>query len=230
MVFVKALACLSVCLVWGFGGLVFCILGLALGLGFVSLFKKIQTTTWGFWYTTAVKSSLLWYKARAAAFINDWILTTNHRRLGVLYFGFTAVSGFTGLILATIIRLELAYPGQFFLANNAEHYLTLISLHGVIMVFFFVIPVLFGAFGNFLLPTQLGIRDVAFPRLNSFMFWITPSGFVSLLHILVFDRGYSVSYWVNPSDLRLRLRRRYMSPASLTSTSHFDAAHQTALA
>ncbi len=97
-------------------------------------------------------------------------MTTNHRRLAILYFAMIAVTGFTGLVLATIIRLELAYPGQFFLAQNAERYLTVISLHGVIMVFFVVIPVLFGAFGNFLLPTQLGIRDVAFPRLNSFMF------------------------------------------------------------
>jgi heme/copper-type cytochrome/quinol oxidase subunit 1 len=72
--------------------------------------------------------------------------------------------------LATIIRIELAYPGQYFLTQNAERYLTLISLHGIVMVFFVVIPALFGAFGNFLLPTQLGIRDVAFPRLNSFMF------------------------------------------------------------
>jgi heme/copper-type cytochrome/quinol oxidase subunit 1 len=108
--------------------------------------------------------------ARVAYFLTDWVLTTNHRRLAILYFAFIAITGFTGLVLATIIRLELAYPGQFFLAQNAERYLTIISLHGVIMVFFVVIPVLFGAFGNFLLPTQLGIRDVAFPRLNSFMF------------------------------------------------------------
>ena len=90
--------------------------------------------------------------------------------MAILYFWFIVITGFTGLILATIIRLELAYPGKFFLAQNAERYLTVISLHGIVMVFFVVIPVLFGAFGNFLLPTQLGIRDVAFPRLNSFMF------------------------------------------------------------
>jgi len=120
-----------------------------------------------------------------------------------------AVTGFTGLVLATIIRLELAYPGQYFLAQNAERYLTTISLHGIVMVFFVVIPVLFGAFGNFLLPTQLGIRDVAFPRLNSFMFWVTPAGFVMLLHILLFDRAYNVTYWLNYSELRAQLRRRY---------------------
>jgi len=108
--------------------------------------------------------------SRAGIFLSDWVFTTNHRRLAILYFWFIIITGFTGLILATIIRLELAYPGKFFLAQNAERYLTTISLHGIVMVFFVVIPVLFGAFGNFLLPTQLGIRDVAFPRLNSFMF------------------------------------------------------------
>lgn len=108
--------------------------------------------------------------ARVAYFFTEWVLSTNHRRIAVLYFLFVLLAGFTGLVLATIIRLELAYPGKFFLTNNAERYLTTISLHGVIMVFFMIIPVLFGAFGNFLLPTQLGIRDVAFPRLNSFMF------------------------------------------------------------
>jgi len=87
-----------------------------------------------------------------------------------MYFVFTIITGFSGLILATIIRIELAYTGQVVLLGNAEKYLTIVSLHGLIMVFFVVIPILFGAFANFLLPTQLGIRDVAFPRLNSFMF------------------------------------------------------------
>lgn len=139
-------------------------------------------------------------------------MSTNHRRIAVLYFFFVLLSGFTGLILATIIRLELAYPGQFFLTNNAERYLTTISLHGVVMVFFMIIPVLFGAFGNFLLPTQLGIRDVAFPRLNSFMFWVTPSGFVLLLHIILFDRSYNLTYWLNYGEVKAALRRRYSSP------------------
>ena len=117
--------------------------------------------------------------------------------------------------MATIIRLELAYPGKFFLTNNAERYLTTISLHGVVMVFFMIIPVLFGAFGNFLLPTQLGIRDVAFPRLNSFMFWVTPSGFVLLLHILLFDRSYNLTYWLNYGEIKSALRRRYQTAAAL---------------
>ena len=153
--------------------------------------------------------------ARIAYFFTEWVLSTNHRRIAVLYFFFVLLAGFTGLVLATIIRLELAYPGKFFLTNNAERYLTTISLHGVVMVFFMIIPVLFGAFGNFLLPTQLGIRDVAFPRLNSFMFWVTPSGFVLLLHILLFDRSYNLTYWLNYGEIKSALRRRYQTAAAL---------------
>lgn len=87
-----------------------------------------------------------------------------------MYFFFIVITAFSGLTLATIIRIELAIPGVSFLGNNSERYLTIISMHAVVMVFFVIIPLLFGAFGNFLLPTQLGVRDVAFPRLNSFMF------------------------------------------------------------
>jgi hypothetical protein len=152
--------------------------------------------------------------ARLSYFVTEWVLSTNHRRIAVLYFFFVLLSGFTGLVLATIIRLELAYPGQFFLTNNAERYLTTISLHGIVMVFFMIIPVLFGAFGNFLLPTQLGIRDVAFPRLNSFMFWVTPSGFVLLLHIILFDRSYNLTYWLNYGEVKAALRRRYTDPVN----------------
>ncbi len=157
-------------------------------------------------------SVLVYTLTRVGYFFNEWVLTTNHRRLAILYFGFIVLTGFVGLILATIIRLELAYPGQCFLTQNAERYLTLISVHGIVMVFFVVIPLIFGAFANFLLPTQLGVRDVAFPRLNSFMFWLTPSGFVLLIHILLFDRSYSVTQWLNYGELKAQLRRRNSNP------------------
>jgi heme/copper-type cytochrome/quinol oxidase subunit 1 len=72
--------------------------------------------------------------------------------------------------LATVIRLEFAYPGVGVLAGDSLQYLSIATAHGVIMVFYMIMPRIFGAFGNFLLPTQLGVHDVAFPRLNSFAF------------------------------------------------------------
>jgi hypothetical protein len=172
----------------------------------------------------AVISSILYATDRLVYFFNEWVLTTNHRKLAILYFGFVVLTGFVGLILATIIRIELAYPGQAILTQNAERYLTLISVHGIVMVFFVVIPLIFGAFGNFLLPTQLGVRDVAFPRLNSFMFWVTPSGFVLLLHILLFDRSYTVTHWLNYGEARAHLRRRYQSPQPMPTRFSSPAA------
>lgn len=132
------------------------------------------------------------FRTSAAYFVSNWLVSTNHRRIAVMYFLFIVVTAFSGLLLATIIRVELAFPGVSFLNNNSEKYLTLISIHAFVMVFFVIIPLLFGAFGNFLLPTQLGVRDVAFPRLNSFMFWVTPSGFVLLMHIFFFDKHPAV--------------------------------------
>jgi len=87
-----------------------------------------------------------------------------------MYFSFVIVAACAGLLLASIIRVELAVPGASIMENNSERYLTTTSMHAIVMVFYVVIPVIFGGFGNFLLPTQLGVRDVAFPRLNSFMF------------------------------------------------------------
>lgn len=167
---------------------------------------------------------LLWQNgnARLSYFITNWLLSTNHRRIAVMYFIFTVITGFTGLILATVIRLELAYPGHGFLNNNAEKYLTIASLHAVVMVFFVVVPILFGAFGNFLLPTQLGIRDVAFPRLNSFMFWITPAGFVLLLHIIIFDKSYHLTYWLNYSELKAQLKRKYQNSMAVDIEYHLN--------
>jgi len=108
-----------------------------------------------------------------------------------MYFLFIVTTACAGLALATVIRIELSMPGVTFLSNNSEKYLTIVAIHAIVMVFYVVIPALFGAFGNFLLPTQLGVPDVAFPRLNSFMFWVTPGGFVLLLHVFLFDRSPS---------------------------------------
>lgn len=74
------------------------------------------------------------------------------------------------MVLATIIRMELSYPGVGVFAGDSLQYLSIVTAHGVVMVFFMIMPLLFGAFANFLLPTQLGVHDVAFPRLNSAAF------------------------------------------------------------
>ena len=107
----------------------------------------------------------------------------NHKRLGLNYIYFAAVTGMSGAILATMIRLEMAYPGSPFFNGDSLKYLQVITAHALIMIFFVVVPIFFGGFANFLLPYHVGSKDVAFPRLNSLGFWIQPVGYLLIAKI-----------------------------------------------
>ncbi len=96
--------------------------------------------------------------------LKSWLFTLDHKRIAVLYLITISVAFFLGGIFALLIRLELFEPGkQFF---NAEQYNKLFTLHGAIMIFLFIIPSIPAILGNFVLPLQIGAKDVAFPRLN----------------------------------------------------------------
>ena len=107
----------------------------------------------------------------------------NHKRLGLNYFYFSLVTGMSGAVLATAIRLEMAYPGSPFFGGDSLRYLQVITAHALIMIFFVVVPIFFGGFANFLLPYHVGSKDVAFPRLNSLGFWIQPCGYLLIAKI-----------------------------------------------
>jgi heme/copper-type cytochrome/quinol oxidase subunit 1 len=92
-------------------------------------------------------------------------------------------TGISGAILATMIRLELAHPGSPFFKGDSLKYLQVITAHGLIMVFFVVVPIIFGGFANFLIPYHIGSKDVAYPRLNSIGFWLQPCGFLLIAKI-----------------------------------------------
>ena len=109
-----------------------------------------------------------------------YVYTINHKRIAINYFFFSMWTGLSGAALATMIRLELAYPGSTFFKGDSLRYLQVISAHGLIMVFFVVVPIYFGGFANFLIPYHVGSKDVAFPRLNSIGFWILPCGYILL--------------------------------------------------
>jgi len=113
--------------------------------------------------------------------------------------------------LATVIRLEFAYPGVGILAGDSLQYLSIATAHGVIMVFFMIMPALFGAFGNFLLPTQLGVHDVAFPRLNSAAFWFIPGGLIMLCQLVCVDRRYQRMNCFNIRELQSILKRKFFT-------------------
>jgi len=122
--------------------------------------------------------------------------------------------------LATVIRMEFAYPGVGILAGDSIQYLSIATAHGVIMVFFMIMPAIFGAFGNFLLPTQLGVHDVAFPRLNSAAFWFLPGGLIMLCQLVCVDRRYQRMNCFNIRELEGILKRKFFTDLVNTSDSH----------
>jgi len=122
-------------------------------------------------------------------------------------------------VLATIIRLEMAYPGVGILAGDSLQYLSVVTAHAVIMVFFMLTPLLFGAFGNFLLPTQLGVHDVAFPRLNSAAFWFLPASLLMLCQLVCVDRRYQRMNCFNIREIEALLKGRFF-PDLINSHDH----------
>jgi hypothetical protein len=113
------------------------------------------------------------------------------------------------MVLATLIRIEMAYPGVGILAGDNSQYLSIASAHGVIMVFFMAMPLLFGFFTNFLLPTQLGVHDVAFPRMNSAAFWFLPASLIVLCQLVCVDRRYQRMNCFNVRELQSLVRKRF---------------------
>jgi hypothetical protein len=124
------------------------------------------------------------------------------------------------MVLATLIRLEFAYPGVGIFAGDSLQYLSMATAHGVIMVFFMIMPLLFGAFANFLIPTQLGVHDVAFPRLNSAAFWFLPGGLLMLCQLVCVDRRYQRMNCFNIREIQSILKRKFFTDLINTHEHH----------
>src|SRR5439155_4374258 len=104
--------------------------------------------------------------------IMSWFLTLDHKRIALMYFVLTSVAFLLGGIFAMAIRIEHLTPEPTIMGANT--YNRMFTLHGVVMIFLFMIPAIPGVFGNFCLPLMLGAKDVAFPRLNLlslYLYW-----------------------------------------------------------
>jgi cytochrome c oxidase subunit 1 len=134
---------------------------------------------------------------RSRSSLYEWLTTTDHKKIGILYIVNSFLFFFIGGIFALGVRTELAQPGlQFF---NDQTYNELFSMHGTIMIFLFVIPMLAG-FGNYVVPLQIGAPDMAFPRINALSLWMLPLGGVLLLLGFV-TGGTAAAGWTSYAPL-----------------------------
>jgi len=125
--------------------------------------------------------------------ILSWILSTDHKRIGILYLISIGLFFMVGVIFGFLMRLELIAPGQTIM--DAQTYNSVFTLHGVVMIFLFIVPGLPAIFGNFFLPLQIGAKDVAFPRLNLLSWWVYMIGATLVLVSLFLPGGPIDTGW-----------------------------------
>jgi len=124
--------------------------------------------------------------------IISWLTTTDHKRIALLYFYTTFAFFLIAGVEALLIRTQLAKPDNRFLSE--QEYNQLITGHGSLMIFFWLVPV-FSAFGNYFVPLMIGARDMAFPRLNALSFWLLPLGGLTVLAGYLTPQGPAASSW-----------------------------------
>jgi cytochrome c oxidase subunit 1 len=153
------------------------------------------------WLERATRREFAAFGSATASYaeaLADYCFTTDHKKIGRLYIIFGFFAALVGSILSLFIRLQLTYPGSVLLGEHYQLYNVIITMHAFIMIFMFVMPVLIGGFGNFLVPLHLGIPDVAFPRLNALSLWLLPTSMALMYLSLVEKLGPGTGWTVYP--------------------------------
>ncbi|HLH11711.1 MAG TPA: cytochrome c oxidase subunit I [Methylovirgula sp.] len=137
------------------------------------------------------------------SFFRRWLAATNHKDIGTLYLWLSTFAGIFAVTLSIIMRIELQSPGAHFLRDSSgmaegQVYNVIVTVHGLLMMFFVIIPAMFGGFGNYFVPLMIGAPDMAFPRLNNLSFWMFAMGLTLLTLSLFMGQGPGTGWTLYP--------------------------------
>ena len=135
------------------------------------------------------------------AMISAWLTTTDHKKIGILYLYTTFIFFLIAGVMALLMRTQLSTPANTFLTPRL--YNEIMTLHGTTMIFLWIIPI-FSGFGNFLVPLLIGARDMAFPRINAFSYWLIPLAGIVMYSGLLLPTGAAAAGWTGYTPLAER--------------------------